>query len=60
MIELIEPPKGESLYTEHLAGHGEGFHHIACFAFDDTEAVIEEFVDAGMGGIQSGDFNGTK
>lgn len=60
MIELIEPLEGESLYTEHLAEHGEGLHHIACFAFDDTAAVIDEFEDAGMGVIQSGNFNGTE
>lgn len=54
MIELIEPLEGESIYTEHLDEHGEGIHHVACFAFDDTEAVVEAFEDAGMPVIQSG------
>jgi methylmalonyl-CoA/ethylmalonyl-CoA epimerase len=56
MLELIEPLEGESIYTEHLEEHGEGLHHIACFAFDDLEAVIEEFERAGMGVLQSGTF----
>jgi len=59
MMELIEPMEGESLYTEHLDAHGEGLHHIACFAFDDAEAVVEEFEEAGMPVIQSGNFGGT-
>ncbi|WP_101295674.1 VOC family protein [Halegenticoccus soli] len=54
MLELIEPLEGESIYTEHLEEHGEGLHHVACFAFDDPEAVIEEFEDAGMPVLQSG------
>jgi len=28
-IELIQPLRGESIYVEHLAKHGEGLHHIA-------------------------------
>ena len=27
-IELIQPTKGESPWTEHLAAHGEGLHHV--------------------------------
>ncbi len=54
MLELIEPLEGESIYTEHLEEHGEGLHHVACFAFEDTEAVVEAFEDAGMPVLQSG------
>jgi hypothetical protein len=54
MIELIEPLEGPSIYTEHLDEHGEGLHHVACFAFEDTEAVIAEFEEAGMPVLQSG------
>ena len=60
MIELIEPGDGQSLYTEHLEEHGEGLHHVACFAFEDTEQVIERFEEAGMGVLQSGNFGGTR
>ena len=56
MVELIEPLEGESIYTEHLDEHGEGLHHVACFAFDDLDAVIDEFESAGMGVVQSGTF----
>lgn len=58
MIELIEPLDGESIYTEHLAEHGEGLHHVACFAFDDPAGVVEAFEDAGMPVIQSGVYGG--
>lgn len=60
MLELIEPLEGPSIYTEHLAEHGEGLHHVACFAFEDPHAVIESFEDAGMPVIQSGNFDGVE
>ncbi|MFQ3294626.1 MAG: methylmalonyl-CoA/ethylmalonyl-CoA epimerase [Natrialbaceae archaeon] len=60
MMELIEPMEGESLYTEHLEEQGEGLHHIACFAFEDPHGVVEEFEDAGMPVVQSGNFGGTR
>ncbi|SEV99786.1 VOC family protein [Natrinema salifodinae] len=60
MIELIEPLEGPSLYTEHLEEHGEGLHHVACFAFDDPHAVVDAFEDAGMPVVQSGDYAGTE
>ncbi|SFL13566.1 Glyoxalase/Bleomycin resistance protein/Dioxygenase superfamily protein [Halogranum rubrum] len=59
MIELIEPKAGESLYTEHLDEHGEGLHHVACFAFEDTEGVVETFEENGIPVIQSGVFGET-
>ena len=60
MLELIEPLEGPSIYTEHLEEHGEGLHHVACFAFEDTHAVIDAFEDAGMPVIQSGNFDGVE
>ncbi|MFB6108885.1 MAG: VOC family protein [Haloplanus sp.] len=59
MIELIEPLEGPSLYTEHLEEHGEGLHHVACFAFEDADAVVEAFEAAGMPVIQSGVYGET-
>ncbi|WP_129114782.1 VOC family protein [Halegenticoccus tardaugens] len=56
MFELIEPLSGESIYTEHLETHGEGLHHIACFAFDDPEGVVTAFEEAGISVLQSGVF----
>jgi len=60
MLELIEPLEGPSIYTEHLEEHGEGLHHVACFAFEDPHAVIDAFEDAGMPVIQSGNFDGVE
>jgi methylmalonyl-CoA/ethylmalonyl-CoA epimerase len=59
MIELIEPLTGPSIYTEHLEDHGEGLHHVACFAFDDPEGTVEAFEDAGMSVLQSGVYGET-
>ena len=36
--ELLAPHTGESIYVEHLAAHGEGFHHT-CFAYPSLEAM---------------------
>ena len=60
MLELIEPLEGPSIYTEHLDEHGEGLHHVACFAFEDPHAVVETFEEAGMPVIQSGNFDGVE
>lgn len=37
-LEFIQPLEGESLYSEFLAQHGEGIHHIL-FEVDDPKAV---------------------
>ncbi|MCL4849356.1 MAG: VOC family protein [Acidobacteria bacterium] len=36
--ELISPHTGASVYDEHLATHGEGFHHT-CLIYPSLEAV---------------------
>jgi catechol 2,3-dioxygenase-like lactoylglutathione lyase family enzyme len=36
--ELLAPVTGESLYVEHLATKGEGFHHT-CIAYETAEAM---------------------
>jgi hypothetical protein len=56
IIELIQPTAGESIYTRHLEEQGEGIHHIAYFAFEDTESVLEQFAEAGIEVLQSGRF----
>jgi hypothetical protein len=58
-FELITPHSGQSVYDEHLAQHGEGFHHT-CLAYPRMEAVREakaelqrlgrELVQEGSGG----------
>ena len=37
-FELLAPLTGESLYVDHLATHGEGFHHT-CIAYETAEAL---------------------
>ncbi len=37
-IEFIEPLEGDNIYSDWLAEHGEGLHHIL-FEVDDPEAV---------------------
>ena len=38
--ELLAPHEGESIYVEHLAAHGEGFHHT-CIRYPSREAMHE-------------------
>ncbi|MCC9078921.1 VOC family protein [Litorilinea aerophila] len=37
-LEFIQPLEGENIYSEFLAEHGEGIHHLL-FEVDDPEAV---------------------
>jgi glyoxalase/bleomycin resistance protein/dioxygenase superfamily protein len=39
-FELVTPHSGRSVYEEHLAKHGEGFHHT-CLVYPTLEAVRE-------------------
>jgi methylmalonyl-CoA/ethylmalonyl-CoA epimerase len=39
-FELITPLSGRSVYDEHLAQHGEGFHHT-CLVYPSLAAVRE-------------------
>ena len=38
--ELLAPNDGDSIYVEHLAANGEGFHHT-CVAYPSREAMRE-------------------
>lgn len=57
-VELIEPLRGPSTYTEHLDGGGSGIHHIGCFAYNDPHSVVETYERAGIPVVQSGRFEG--
>jgi len=46
-IELIQPVKGENLYTEFLAAKGEGLHHLA-FEVDDMAATLAQMAEFGI------------
>jgi catechol 2,3-dioxygenase-like lactoylglutathione lyase family enzyme len=55
-FELVAPLTGESLYVEHLATHGEGFHHT-CIAYETAAAMQSakaELLAAGRDLVQGG------
>ena len=56
--ELLAPVSGESIYAEHLAERGEGFHHT-CIRYEThgaLRAAKRELSDQGRTIVQSGDF----
>lgn len=56
-IEFIEPTGGQSVHQDFLDEHGAGIHHLACFAFEDVEAVIDAFDDAAVPIVQRGQWH---
>lgn len=55
--ELIQPISEESVYAEHLAEHGESFHHT-CISYPTHEAMKNaklELQSQGYAMLQSGD-----
>jgi catechol 2,3-dioxygenase-like lactoylglutathione lyase family enzyme len=57
-LELLAPLTGDSIYVEHLAANGEGFHHT-CIAYSSHAALRDakaELVGQGRELVQSGDF----
>ncbi|HEY5057392.1 MAG TPA: VOC family protein [Gaiellaceae bacterium] len=56
--ELLAPLTGDNIYVEHLAKHGEGFHHT-CIFYSSRDALREakaELARQGRELVQSGDF----
>jgi len=56
-LELIRPVRGDSIYTEFLASHGSGLHHV-CFETDDLAAAIRRAEQAGLEVVQQGSMAG--
>lgn len=52
-IELIEPLRGESPYTEFLESRGTGLHHLA-FDVPDFDATIDALGETGLEPIAVG------
>jgi catechol 2,3-dioxygenase-like lactoylglutathione lyase family enzyme len=46
-VELIEPIRGESLYTEFLASKGPGLHHVA-FDVPDFAGTVAALRESGL------------
>lgn len=58
-LELIRPVRGESIYTEFLAGPGPGLHHT-CREVADLGVAVDELVAAGREVIQAGAMPGMR
>ena len=56
-LELIEPVRGESIYSEFLQQTGGGIHHI-CFEPEDLDEAIDYFREGGMPPVQTGEMAG--
>lgn len=52
-IELIVPPRQESMYSKYLEKHGPGFNHI-CFHVKNLEKALSYYEDLGFEVIQHG------
>ncbi|MFD0661907.1 VOC family protein [Thermocatellispora tengchongensis] len=52
-IELIESLEGPSIYTEWIAEHGYGLHHLG-FRVPSVAEAIREVTASGVGLLQSG------
>jgi hypothetical protein len=52
-FEWIEPLRGPNVYDDHIARHGEGFHHIA-FNVADMDQAIARWNALGYGESMSG------
>lgn len=52
-LELIQPVRGESIYTEFLARSGPGLHHL-CFEVDDMAAARGAAEVEGLEVVQAG------
>lgn len=52
-FEVIQPLKGETVYTEFLEKHGEGLHHLA-FRVEDFDAEVDEMKKRGFNVVQTG------
>lgn len=56
-LELIQPVRGDSIYTEFLARGGPGLHHV-CFETDDLAATLEAAAAGGVEVAQRGSMAG--
>ncbi|MEU6559668.1 VOC family protein [Nocardia nova] len=56
-LELIQPVRGHSIYTEFLDRCGPGLHHV-CFEPPDFDAAIAQTTARGLPVIQDGDVGG--
>lgn len=53
-LELIQPVRGENIYTEFLAAHGPGLHH-GCWEVDDLATALAGVEPVQQGSMVDGD-----
>ena len=41
VIELVQPVKGDNIYSDFLKERGEGIHHLGCYFVDSLEVFAE-------------------
>ncbi|WP_067535351.1 VOC family protein [Nocardia crassostreae] len=56
-LELIQPVRGRSIYTEFLERGGPGLHHI-CLEPADFDAALKDAAAQGIDIVQQGDMGG--
>ncbi|MBL1074808.1 VOC family protein [Nocardia sp. 2] len=56
-LELIQPVRGTSIYTEFLERGGPGLHHV-CVEPDDFDAALKDAAAQGIDVVQQGDMGG--
>lgn len=52
-FEWIQPLKGPTVYEDHIAKHGEGFHHLA-FNVEDMDKAMAHWNEFGFPVVMSG------
>lgn len=58
-LELVEPISGPSIHADALEATGSGFHHLACFTFEQPRSIVDELTQSGYPPVQTGAFDGT-
>lgn len=58
-LELVEPLSGPSIHDDALEATGSGFHHLACFSFEQPRSIVDALTESGYPPVQTGAFDGT-
>ena len=53
-VELIQPLDGDNIYSDFLAKHGEGLHHLGHIHVDSVQIAIQSLGEKGVQCLQSG------
>jgi methylmalonyl-CoA/ethylmalonyl-CoA epimerase len=55
-VELLQPVSGDNVYSDFLAEHGEGLHHVQ-FLVDDIKTMTETMAQEGFPSLMDGSFS---